>query len=125
VEANEALGPFGVTILGARRVVADAECAAEPVKQARRLREGQLAQLGAQETPVKEGKRAMGFFQRTKGGFLCLGKMLEKASDLGNAQFARMAFVVEEDEKSSPAGKALAGLRPAKVVEGSLTELIE
>src|SRR5262249_39528135 len=125
VKADETLCPLDVASLGARRVVANAQCPPQPVEQARRLGKGQFAQIDPQQPLVEERQRFAGFFETAKRIFLRLGEMIEKTSHVGKAKFAWMADAMKEDEAACPVGEALAGLRPAEVGQRGLTELIE
>jgi hypothetical protein len=125
VKADEACGPLGVAGLGARRVVADAQGAAQAVEQARRLGVGQIAEIDAEQALVEEGQRLAGFFETAEGVLLGLGEVFEEAGDVGEAQFAGMADAVEEDEAACPVGEAPAGLGPAEVGQRGLAELVE
>jgi len=88
-------------------------------------REGQFAEVDAEQAEAEKGEGVACFFQATKGIFFRLGEMLEEAGDLGETKLARVAFAVEEDEVTGAVGEALARLGPAEVGEGGLAELVE
>jgi hypothetical protein len=95
VEADEALGPHGVAILGARRELAYAAGPAEAVQQAGRFRAGQVADRQAQDVVIEEGKGRVGFLQLIQGLRFGLGHMLQEAEDVARRKVAGVADVVE------------------------------
>src|SRR5271156_3873361 len=62
---------------GAGQELADATDEPEAVEQARRVREGQIAQVQAQNLVVQEGERRVGFFQTGQSILLGLGHVLQ------------------------------------------------
>jgi hypothetical protein len=125
MKADEAFDPVHVALLGSRRVVPDTQRTAESIQEARRFGKGEFAHIDTQEAMIEEVERLARLFEGGQRIFLGVGKMFEEAGDLGQAQLARMAFAVKEDEVMDAVGEALAGFGPAVVGEGGLTKLVE
>jgi hypothetical protein len=125
VEADEALGPLGVAVLGAGRELADATGPGEAVQQAGRFWAGQVAHGQAEHVVVEEGEGRVGLFQAGQGILLGLGEVFEEAADVAGRQVAGVALVVEEDEPTHPFDILLDRLGPAEVGERRLAKLIE
>jgi hypothetical protein len=125
VKTNEAFGPVRVTILGARRELADATGATEAVEQARRVREGQVAQVQTQNLVKEEGEPRVGFFQTEQGILLGLGNVLQEAAHVTVRKVAGVPFIVEENQAARPVGAAFAGTVLAEACSGHLADEVE
>jgi hypothetical protein len=64
VKADEAFGPLGVAMFGARQIQAKTERAAQPIEQLRRLRKGHIAAGLMEDLVIEEGKSVTGLFER-------------------------------------------------------------
>src|SRR5205085_1180795 len=102
-----------------------AEGAAEAGEQSRRLGEGWFASVRAQDVMVEEAQRDVGHFQAGQRVLLGLGGVLKEAAEVAQAEVARVALVVKEDESASPVGVTLGGPVLAEAGLGCLADEVE
>jgi hypothetical protein len=95
--------------------VADAAGPAEPVQQAWRIREGEFADVQAEDILIKECQGGMGFLQAGQGILFGLGNVLQEAAYVPGGKIAGVALVVEQHQAARPVGTAVprAGLAEA------------
>ena len=93
VEADELLDPVGVGVRGAGRVMAKDAGAAQAVEQARRLGQGQIADVDAEDMLVEEGESGVGFVQTGQRVFFGVGDVVEESPDVVEREVAGVAFM--------------------------------
>jgi hypothetical protein len=125
VEAEEALGPRGVTGFGAGRQLAHPAGPAEAVEQARRVGEGQVADGQTEDLMVEEGEGRVRFVEAVQGIRFGLGDVLQEAADVAGLEVAGVALVVEQDQAQRPVGEAFPGPVLAEVRLRDLADEVE
>ena len=78
-----------------------------------------------QDLTGQESERGAAGGEGQQRVFLGLGERLQELADLGQAQLARMALAVEEDEAASPVGEDGDGWLGVAVLPSYLAKLIE
>src|SRR4051794_35275243 len=91
---------------------------AQPIEQTRRLRDGEVADIHAENLTVQELERLVRLFEGPKRILLALREVIEEADDFRRSHLTRMTLFVKENETSTPLGEALARLGSTELGQG-------